>query len=123
MMPETRNVEWMRSCRDEIPLVDLRLREREGGICEIGKDDYGNIVGVRRRLGPGTRRRAPRLQRAIVQPLRQRPGEARRGRPARVLAYRAVGDAERRGDLAMAAPELVVQAQKFSNLPHGQPWL
>ena len=80
------------------------------------------------RLGPGNpRRRLGReqrgLQRAIVQPLRQRPGEARRGRPARVLAHRAVGDAERRGDLAVAAPELVLQAQKLSNLPHGQPWL
>ena len=27
------------------------------------------------------------------------------------------------GDLAVAAPELVLQAQQFSNLPHGQPFL
>ena len=80
------------------------------------------------RLGPGNpRRRQGReqggLQRSVVQSLRQRPGEAGRGRPAHVVAHRAVGDAERRGDLAVAAPELVLQAHQFSNLPHGQPLL
>ena len=38
-------------------------------------------------------------------------------------AHRAVGDAERCGDLPVAAPELVLHAQKLSNLPHGQPLL
>ena len=79
-------------------------------------------------LGPDIPRRRQareqrRLQRGGVQPLRQRPGEAARGRPARVIAHRTVGDAQRRGDLAVAAPEFVLQAQQFSNLPHGQPLL
>ena len=79
-------------------------------------------------LGPDIPRRRQareqrRRQRGVVQPLRQRPGEAARGRPARVIAHRTVGDAQRRGDLAVAAPEFVLQAQQFSNLPHGQPLL
>ena len=80
------------------------------------------------RLRPGNPRRRGsreqrRLQRGVVQLLRQRPREARRPCPPHVVAHRAVGDAERRGDLAVAAPELVLQAQQFSNLPHGQPLL
>ena len=85
-----------------------------------------NLLPVRLRPG-NTRRRQGReqrrLQRGVVQSLRQRPREAGRRRPAHVVAHRAVGDAERRGDLAVAAPELVLQPQQFSNLPHGQPLL
>ena len=70
-------------------------------------------------------------------PVRLRSGNPRRGGGAGNTAassaassspsgngrHRAVGDAERRGDLAVAAPELVLQAQMLSNLPHGQPSL
>ena len=50
------------------------------------------------------------------------PATARR-RPPHVVVHRAVGDAERRGNLAVAAPEIVLQAQKLSHLAHGQPSL
>ena len=80
------------------------------------------------RLGPGNPRRRQgreqrRLQCGVVQPIGQWPGEAGRSCPPRVVAHRAVGDAERRGDLAVAAPQLVLQTQQFPNLPHGQPLL
>ena len=71
-----------------------------------------NLLPVRLRPGNPRRRQGReqrRLQHGVVQPLRQWPCEAGRGRPPRVIAHRAVGDAERRGDLAVAAPKLVLQ--------------
>ena len=62
-----------------------------------------------------------RFQRNVVQSLRQQSRETGRRRPAYVVAHRAVGNAERRANLPVAAPELVLQAHQFWNLPHGQP--
>ena len=108
---------------------------REGELVAIGGKwglDWGSVeLGVKclarkeDRAALGDRQAAERgreqrrLKRGVVQPRWQRPQEARRACPPCVVAHRAVGDAERRGDLSVAAPERVLQVQKLSNLPHG----
>ena len=47
MTPETQNVEWKRSWRDEYLAWICGFANAQGGILEIGKDDNGEIVGVR----------------------------------------------------------------------------
>ncbi len=47
MTPETRNVEWKRSWRDDCLAWICGFANARGGVLEIGKDDDGDIVGVR----------------------------------------------------------------------------
>ncbi len=47
MTPETQNVEWKRSWRDEYLAWICGFANAQGGILEIGKDDNGEIIGVR----------------------------------------------------------------------------
>ena len=47
MTPETQNVEWKRSWRDDYLVWICGFANAQGGILEIGKDDEGEIVGVR----------------------------------------------------------------------------
>ena len=47
MTPETQNVEWKRSWRDEYLAWICGFANAQGGILEIGKDDNGDVVGVR----------------------------------------------------------------------------
>ena len=47
MTPETQNVEWKRSWRDDYLAWICGFANAQGGILEIGKDDKGDIVGVR----------------------------------------------------------------------------
>ena len=68
-------------------------------------------------------RRSGGVQSGVVQPFREQPREPGHPRTARVVAHRAVGDAQRGGNLAVAAPEFVLQAQQLSDLAHGQPFL
>ena len=46
MTPETQNVEWKRSWRDDYLAWICGFANAQGGILEIGKDDEGEIVGV-----------------------------------------------------------------------------
>ncbi len=84
--------------------------------------------GVVRRAQDADEQR--RLQRGVVQFLRQRPRQTGRRRPPRAVAHRAVRDAERPRDLPVAAPQLVLQgtfrrgwkrASLHQVLQHGQP--
>ncbi len=47
MTPEIRNVEWKRSWRDNCFAWICGFANARGGVLEIGKDDDGDIVGVR----------------------------------------------------------------------------
>ena len=47
MTPETQNVEWKRSWRDDHLAWICGFANARGGVLEIGKDDDGEIVGVR----------------------------------------------------------------------------
>ena len=47
MTPATRNVEWKRSWRDDHLAWICGFANARGGVLEIGKDDDGDIVGVR----------------------------------------------------------------------------
>ena len=47
MTPQTRNVEWKRSWRDDHLAWICGFANAQGGVLEIGKDDQGEIVGVR----------------------------------------------------------------------------
>ena len=47
MTPETQNVEWKRSWRDEYLAWICGFANARGGVLEIGKDDGGQVVGVR----------------------------------------------------------------------------
>ena len=47
MTPATRNVEWKRSWRDDCLAWICGFANARGGVLEIGKDDDGDIVGVR----------------------------------------------------------------------------
>ena len=47
MTPETRNVEWKRSWRDHHLAWICGFANARGGVIEIGKDDNGEIVGIR----------------------------------------------------------------------------
>ncbi|WP_428274422.1 ATP-binding protein [Candidatus Palauibacter sp.] len=46
MTPETQNVEWKRSWRDEYLKWICGFANAQGGVLEIGKDDSGEVVGV-----------------------------------------------------------------------------
>ena len=46
MTPETQNVEWKRSWRDEHLKWICGFANAQGGVLEIGKDDSGEVVGV-----------------------------------------------------------------------------
>ena len=48
MTPESQNVEWKRSWRDEYLAWICGFANAQGGILEIGKDDNGDVVGVRK---------------------------------------------------------------------------
>ena len=50
MTPETQNVEWKRSWRDEYLAWICGFANAQGGVLEIGKDDNGEIVGIRKVL-------------------------------------------------------------------------
>jgi len=45
-MPETQNIEYKSSWRDEFLRWICGFANAQGGILFIGKDDYGNVVGV-----------------------------------------------------------------------------
>ena len=47
MTPESQNIEWKRSWRDEHLKWICGFANAQGGILEIGKDDRGEVVGVR----------------------------------------------------------------------------
>ena len=47
MTPESQNVEWKRSWRDEHLKWICGFANAQGGVLEIGKDDRGEVVGVR----------------------------------------------------------------------------
>ncbi len=47
MTPETRNVEWKRSWRDEHLKRICGFANAQGGVLEIGKNDDGEVVGVK----------------------------------------------------------------------------
>lgn len=51
MTPEAQNIEWKRSWRDEYLKWICGFANAQGGILEIGKDDRGEVVGVKRVLG------------------------------------------------------------------------
>ena len=51
MTPESRNVQWKRSWRDEHLKRICGFANAQGGVLEIGKDDAGEVVGVRGVLG------------------------------------------------------------------------
>ena len=46
MTPETQNVEWKRSWRDEYLAWVCGFANAQGGVLEIGKNDRGEVVGV-----------------------------------------------------------------------------
>lgn len=46
-MPETQNIEWKESWRDEYLKWICGFANAKGGKLYIGKDDYGNIVGLK----------------------------------------------------------------------------
>lgn len=48
MTPETQNVEWKRSWRDEHLAWICGFANAQGGVLEIGKNDDGDVVGVRK---------------------------------------------------------------------------
>ncbi len=50
MTPETQNVEWKRSWRDEYLAWICGFANAQGGVLEIGKNDDGDVVGVRKVL-------------------------------------------------------------------------
>ena len=50
MTPETQNVEWKRSWRDEYLAWICGFANAQGGILEIGRNDRGEVVGLRRVL-------------------------------------------------------------------------
>ena len=45
-MPEQQNIEWKQSWRDEYLQWISGFANANGGILYIGKDDYGNVVGI-----------------------------------------------------------------------------
>lgn len=47
MTPETQNIEWKRSWRDEYLAWICGFANAQGGVLEIGKNDRGEVVGVR----------------------------------------------------------------------------
>ena len=47
MTPETQTVEWKRAWRDEYLAWICGFANAQGGVLEIGKDDDGEVVGVR----------------------------------------------------------------------------
>ncbi|MDE0102654.1 MAG: ATP-binding protein [Gemmatimonadota bacterium] len=47
MTPESQNIEWKRSWRDEHLKWICGFANAQGGVLEIGKDDRGEVVGVR----------------------------------------------------------------------------
>jgi len=47
MTPESQNIEWKRSWRDEHLKWICGFANAHGGVLEIGKDDRGEVVGVR----------------------------------------------------------------------------
>ena len=47
MAPETQNIEWKQSWRDEYLKWICGFANAQGGTLEIGKDDRGNVVGVK----------------------------------------------------------------------------
>ena len=47
MTPETQNIEWKRSWRDEYLAWICGFANAQGGVIEIGKNDRGEVVGVR----------------------------------------------------------------------------
>ncbi len=47
MVPESQTVEWKRSWRDEYLKWVCGFANAQGGVLEIGKDDRGNVVGVK----------------------------------------------------------------------------
>ncbi len=51
MTPETQNVEWKRSWRDEHLKWICGFANAQGGVLEIGKNDDGEVVGVAGALG------------------------------------------------------------------------
>ena len=46
MTPESQNLEWKRSWRDEYLEWICGFANAQGGVLEIGKDDSGEVVGV-----------------------------------------------------------------------------
>ena len=46
MTPESQNLEWKRSWRDEYLEWICGFANAQGGVLEIGKDDGGEVVGV-----------------------------------------------------------------------------
>ncbi|MDE0604800.1 MAG: putative DNA binding domain-containing protein [bacterium] len=50
MTPESQNIEWKRSWRDEHLKWICGFANAQGGILEIGKNDRGEVVGVRETL-------------------------------------------------------------------------
>ena len=47
MTPETQSVEWKRAWRDEYLAWICGFANAQGGVLEIGRDDNGDVVGVR----------------------------------------------------------------------------
>ena len=47
MTPETQNIEWKRSWRDKYLAWICGFANAQGGVLEIGKNDRGEVVGVR----------------------------------------------------------------------------
>jgi type I restriction enzyme R subunit len=65
----------------------------------------------------------PRDERVVVELRRQRPREARRTRALERLLHGGTRGADRRCDVAIARPGLVLEAQDLPDLAHGQPRL
>ena len=102
-------------------LVSILLpeqRQRHAAPLHLRMDVRPVRIGARRRRTGLRQRKQPPLQFGIVDLVRDRPAQTRRGRTAHVLADRRLADPRRFADQPPAHPQRVGQTQRITYLPH-----